>query len=232
MADITITRLARDCFRLVTGAGFIDNDLGWIRAHLLPDDAPVTLRDVTEELTCLGMWGPKARQVLQAVTAVDVSNAAFPYMTAKAIDLRGAPVLAQRVTYVGELGWELYMDPVWATHVWDALMAAGRAHGIRTGGYKVLDSLRLEKGYKYYSADVTMLENPYEAGLGFCVRLKKGDFVGRAALIKAKEQGISHKLATLIIGGSDYLTVYGGGGVLPKGQGFGRVRGGGVGYHW
>ncbi len=230
VADITITRLARDRFRLVTGAGFIDNDLGWIRAHLLPDDAPVTLRDVTEELTCLGMWGPKARQVLQAVTAVDVSNAAFPYMTAKAIDIRGAPVLAQRVTYVGELGWELYMDPVWATHVWDALMAAGRAHGIRPGGYKVLDSLRLEKGYKYYSADVTMLENPYEAGLGFCVRLKKGDFVGRAALIKAKEQGISHKLATLIIGGSDYLTVYGGEAVLHNGQVLGRLRSGGYGY--
>jgi glycine cleavage system aminomethyltransferase T/glycine/D-amino acid oxidase-like deaminating enzyme len=230
MADITITRLARDRFRLITGAGFVDNDLGWIRAHIRPDNAPVMLRDVTEELTCLGMWGPKSRQVLEAVTPDNVSNAAFPYMTAKAIGLRGAPVLAQRVTYVGELGWELYMDPAWATHVWDALMAAGHAHGIRPGGYRALDSLRLEKGYKYYSTDVTMLENPYEAGLGFCVRLKKGAFIGRQALAEAKAAGLRQKLCIVTVGGPDYLTLYGGEAVHHDGEALSRLRSAGYGY--
>jgi 4-methylaminobutanoate oxidase (formaldehyde-forming) len=109
-------------------------------------------------------------------------------------------------------------------------MAAGKGHGIQPGGYKVLDSLRLEKGYKYYSSDVTMLENPYEAGLGFCVRLKKGDFVGREALIKAKEQGIAQKLVTLTIGAGEYLTIYGGEAVLHNGKVLGRLRSGGYGY--
>ena len=230
VADVTITRLAKDHYRLITGAGFIDNDLGWMRAHVAEIGKAVELRDVTEEFTCLGLWGPKARLVLQAVAKNDVSNEAFPYMTAKVITIRGAKVLAKRVTYVGELGWELYMDPIWAIQVWDALMAAGKEYGIVVGGYKVLDSLRLEKGYKYFSADVTMLENPYEAGLGFCVRLKKGDFVGREALVKAKEVGLKQKLCTLTIGGQDYRTIYGGEAVHADGKVLGRLRSGGYGY--
>jgi len=230
VADVTITRLSQDLFRVVTGAGFIDSDLGWIRAHQRESDGAVELRDATDELTCLGMWGPKASQVLKAVTRDDVSVAALPYMRAKVIDVGGASVLAQRVTYVGEAGWEMYVRPEWAVQVWDRLMAAGQAHGIAPCGYKALDSLRLEKGYKYYSADVTMLENPYEAVLGFCVRLNKGDFAGRESLLRAKQEGIKQRLCTLTIGDSSYLTVYGGEAVLSGGQVLGRIRSGGYGY--
>jgi 4-methylaminobutanoate oxidase (formaldehyde-forming) len=230
LADVTITRLAEARFRLITGAGFIDNDLGWVRANVRPEEGDVRIRDVTDEITTLGLWGPKARQVLQAVTADDVSNEALPYMRAKEIGIRGARVLAQRVTYVGELGWELYVDPAWAVQVWDALMAAGKPFGIGPGGYKVLDSLRLEKGYRYFSTDVTVLEDPYEAGLGFCVRLGKGDFIGREALRRAKERGPSQKLSTITIGDEGYLTIYGGEAVHHDGEVLGRLRSAGYGY--
>ncbi len=232
VADVTVTRLGDDHFRVVTGAGFIDSDLGWIRAHMSDDDGPVELRDMTDEWVCIGLWGPKARAVLQAVSASpdDVSNRAFPYLTARTLDIGGAQVLAQRVTYVGELGWELYVEPAWAVQVWDALMAAGQEHGIAAGGYKALDSLRLEKGYKYYSADVTMLENPYEAGLGFCVQLDKGDFLGREALVNAKQAGLQQKLCTLTLVGEEYLTLYGGEAVHAGDRVLGRVRSGGYGY--
>ncbi len=229
VSDVTITRLGKNHFRVVTGAGFIDSDLGWIRAHVKASDGPVELRDITDELTVIGMWGPRARKVLQAVTRDDVSNKALPYMTAKTVNIKGASVLAQRVTYVGELGWELYVEPEWAVQVWDALMAAGKAYGIVAGGYKVLDSLRLEKGYRYYSTDVTMLENPYEAGLGFCVDSEKGDFIGRKAVARAKKNR-TQKLCTIVIGGEEYLTLYGGEAVFAGDRVLGRVRSGGYGY--
>jgi 4-methylaminobutanoate oxidase (formaldehyde-forming) len=230
LADVTITRLAEGRFRLITGAGFINNDLGWIRSNVRPEDAEARIRDVTDEITTLGLWGPKSRGVLQTVTDDDVSNEALPYMRAKEIGIRGARVLAQRVTYVGELGWELYMDPAWAVQVWDALMAAGKPFGISPGGYRALDSLRLEKGYRYFSTDITVLENPYEAGLGFCVRLGKGDFMGREALQRARERGQAQKLSTITIGGEDNLTIYGGEAVHRDGKVWGRLRSAGYGY--
>ncbi len=229
-ADVTITRLAPDWFRVVTGSNFIGNDLGLARMGLRPGDPPVEIRDVTEEYATLGLWGPKAREVLQGVSSSDVSNAAIPYMSAKLIDLAGAEVLAQRVTYVGELGWEFYVRAERAMQVWDALMTEGRKHGIEPGGYKVLDSLRLEKGYRYYSMDVTMTEDPYMAGLGFCVRLNKGDFIGREALAKIKERGPAHKLCTLTIGAEDYLTLYGGEAVVSGKDVVGRLRSAGYGF--
>ncbi len=229
VADVTVTRLGKNHFRVITGAGFIDNDLGWIKAHIKASDGAVELCDITDDLVCIGMWGPKARHVLQSVTRDNVSNKAFPYMSAKTIKVKGASVLAKRVTYVGELGWELYVGPAWAVQVWDALMEAGREYGIVAGGYKVLDSLRLEKGYKYYSADVTMLENPYEAGLGFCVDLEKGNFAGRKALIKAKKNR-TQKLCTLVVGGEEYLMLYGGEAIYAGDRCLGRVRSGGYGY--
>ncbi|MCX6026641.1 MAG: FAD-dependent oxidoreductase [Chloroflexi bacterium] len=228
--DVTITRLGKELFRVVTGSGFIGNDLGHLRLGMRPGDPPVEIRDVTEDYAVIGMWGPKAREVLRAVTSSDVSNEALPYMRARTIDLRGAKVLAQRMTYVGELGWEFYVEAARAVQVWDALLAAGKSFGIEPGGYKVLDSLRLEKGYRYYSVDVTMLENPYEAGLGFCVRPGKGEFVGREALAKIKEQGLTQKLCTLAIGGEDYLTLYGGEAVLCGGKVVGRLRSAGYGF--
>ncbi len=233
-SDVTVARLAEDVFRVVTGSNFVASDLGWIRMHL-PDDplkgtfrGSVQAREVTDELAVIGMWGPRAREVLQAVSASDVSNAAFPYMTARAIDIRGVEVWAQRVTYVGELGWEFYVAPDKAAQIWDALMAAGKAFDIRPAGYKVLDSLRLEKGYRYWSADITPIENPYEAGLGFCVRLNKGDFIGREALLKIKAGGLPRKLCTLTTDGN--ATLYGGEAVYASGRLVGRLRSGGCGY--
>jgi 4-methylaminobutanoate oxidase (formaldehyde-forming) len=229
-ADVTITRLGADHFRLVTGSNFIGNDLGLVRMGLRPGDPPVEIRDVTEELATIGLWGPKAREVLQAVSTSDVSNQALPYMSSAVIDIQGVPVLAQRVTYVGELGWEFYPPIDRALHVWDALFAAGQKFGIEPGGYKVLDSLRLEKGYRYYSMDVTMTENPYMGGLGFCVRLNKGDFIGREALVKIKEKGLNQKLCTLLVGGAEYLTIYGGEAVLQGADVVGRLRSSGYGF--
>ena len=230
IADLTITRLESDRFRIITGSSFISNELGWLQMQVRPEDGEVEIRDVTTEYACLALWGPKARQTLQKVTRSDVSNQSIPYLTAKSIDIQGNPVLAQRVSYIGELGWELYIPYNRANQVWDALIEAGKEFGLEVGGYKVLDSLRLEKGYRYFTADVTPLETPYEAGLGFCVRLDKGDFIGREALLKAKEAGLQQKLCTLVLDSEDYAPLYGGEAVYSQGKVIGRVRSGGYGY--
>src|SRR5439155_18900150 len=143
---------------------------------------PVELRESSEDLAVIGVWGPRARDVLSSVTEDDVSGDAFPMFTARTLRVGGAKALAQRITYVGELGWELYVEPFWAVQVWDWLLGAGRSYDIRPGGYLVLDSLRIEKGYQYYGSDLTSLDNPFESGQGFCVKLDKGAFIGRDAL--------------------------------------------------
>ena len=229
-ADVTITRLAENNFRVVTGSGFISNDLGWLRMQVRPGEPAVEIRDITMDWACLALWGPQARQVLQKVTSSDVSNAAIPYLKAAWIDVNGVQVLAQRVSYVGELGWELYPPFERATMLWDRLMQAGAEFGIEPGGYKVLDGLRLEKGYKYFTADVTPMEDPYSAGLGFCVDLEKGDFIGREAVEKIKASGPGHKLCTLLLDGDDYLPVYGGEAVYLDKKVVSRVRSGGYGF--
>ena len=217
-ADLTVTRLGKDLFRVVTGSAFIGNDLAWLRHAHMPEDGPVTIRDITMDWACLALWGPKARHVLQKITTDDVSNEASPICMPGVIDINGAEVWAQRVSYVGELGWELYVPPQRAELVWDALMAAGAEFGIEVGGYKVLDSLRLEKGYRYYTADVTPLETPYEGGLGFCVSLDKDDFIGRDALVKAKQAGLTRKLCTLVLDGTEFTQIYGGEAVYHDGK--------------
>jgi 4-methylaminobutanoate oxidase (formaldehyde-forming) len=229
-SDLTITRLSPDHFRVITGSGFISNDLGWIRMHILPDDEPVEVRDVTMDWACIALWGPEARHTLEKVTQSDVSNAAIPYLTAQWIEINGVRVLAQRVSYVGELGWELYVPWERALMVWDLLFEAGKEFGLEVGGYKVLDCLRLEKGYRYFTADVTPMENPYEAGLGFCVDLSKPDFIGKQALVKAKAEGITNKLCTLVLDGEEYLPIYGGEAVYLDDKVVSRVRSGGYGF--
>ncbi|HEY7601811.1 MAG TPA: FAD-dependent oxidoreductase [Methylomirabilota bacterium] len=226
-ADVTVVRLAADRFCVVTGSGFVPGDLGWLRMHL-PPDGSVEVREVTEELAVIGLWGPAARRVLQAITPDDVSNAAFPYLTARSIRAASADVWAQRVTYVGELGWELYVAPDRAGSLWDALLEAGRPAGLRPTGYKALESLRLEKGYRYWSADMTPADNPYEAGLGFCVRLGKGDFIGRETLARVKAEGVTRRLATVTIDPAP--TLYGGEAVWKDGRVLGRLRSGGYGH--
>ncbi|MEW5988671.1 MAG: FAD-dependent oxidoreductase [Chloroflexota bacterium] len=227
-SDLTVMRLADDTFRVITGSNFVAADLGWLIMHG-PQDGSVEMQEVTDEWACIGLWGPFARHVLQAVCPDDVSNAAFPYMTARTVTIDGVEVLAQRVTYVGELGWEFYAPNEQAGRVWDGLLAAGQPYNIRPAGYKALDSLRLEKSYRYWSADITPTDNPYEAGLGFCVRLNKGEFIGREALLAAKAQGIQRKLCTLAMDG-DSCVLYGGEAVYRDGRVVGRLRSGGYGY--
>jgi 4-methylaminobutanoate oxidase (formaldehyde-forming) len=224
---VTIARLADNEFRVISGTSFVANDLGWIRMHM-PGDGSVEVTDITESWGCLTLWGPHARSVLQSVSSSDVANEAFPYMSAQTIDLKGASVWAQRVSYVGELGWELYIAPEDAIKVWDALMEAGKGFGIQPAGYKALDSLRIEKGYLYWSGDITQEDNPFEAGLGFCVKLNKGDFIGREALVKIEEQGIQRKLCTLTMDANGGL--YGGESVCSHGRIIDRIRTGTYGY--
>jgi len=223
-ADVTITRLGPSRFRLVTGAGYVNSDLGWLRLERRDDDGPLDIRETTEELSVIGMWGPGAREVLERVTTDDVSAQAFPFMTARSIQIDGFDVFAQRVTYVGELGWEFYVEPAIAVQVWDRLIAAGQPFGMRPAGYRTLDSLRMEKGYRYYGTDLTLLENPLEAGLEFCVRLDKGRFNGKEALLAAKAAGIERRLRTLVVGEQEYLAIYGGEAVSAGGSVIGRLR--------
>ncbi len=230
-SDLTVTRLGEDYFWAITGSGFIGNDLARIQMHVDEQDGEVSIRDITQEYACLALWGPKSRAVLQKITSDDVSNAAHPYLTTRPIIINGAKVYAQRVSYAGELGWELYIPNHRATMVWDMLVEAGNEFGLEVGGYKVLDSLRLEKGYRYFTADITPMETPYEGGLGFCVHLDKGDFIGREALVKQKAEGIKRKLCTLVLtDGDDFTQIYGGEAVYHEDKVLSRIRSGGYGF--
>jgi glycine cleavage system T protein len=226
VADVTVTRLAEERFRIVTGAGAVDSDLGWLELCRREEDGSVEIRDRTDELAVVGIWGPSARDVLQGVTDDDVSADVLPFRHAKEIAVGGAPVLAQRITYVGELGFELYVDRVWAVQVWDGLVAAGAAHGMAPGGYRALDSLRLEKGYRYFGTDLTAGDTPLEAGLDFCIAWDK-DFTGRAALEGHKPD---RRLRTLLVGNERYETIYGGEAIHADGVVVGRVRSAGYGF--
>ena len=196
--DFTVTRLAEDRFLIITGTSFGQHDLSWLRLNM-PEDGSVTIDDVSASYACLGLWGPKARQILAKVTQDDVSNEGFPYMTSRKITVGDVPALAMRVTYVGELGWEFYCPTEYGLRLWDTLWEAGQPEGMVAAGYKAIDSLRLEKAYRYWSAEVTPDYTPYQAGTGFVVRLDKGDFIGRDALMKQKEEGISKKLCCLTL---------------------------------
>ncbi len=196
--DFTVTQLGLDRFRIITGTAFGEHDRSWIRLHA-PEDGSVMIDDVTSAHACLGLWGPRARVILQKVTKSEVSNAAFPYMTAQNIAVGDVPVLAARVTYVGELGWEFYAPMEYGQKLWDTLWEAGQSEGLAAAGYRAIESLRLEKGYRYWSGEVSPDYTPYEAGLGFAVKLDKGGFIGRAALVKQKAEGIQRKLCCLTL---------------------------------
>ena len=228
--DVTITRLGQDHFRLVTGAGYVNSDLGFLELERRTRDGAVEIREVTDELAVIGLWGPHAAEVLQPMTDSDVSDEGFPFMQARALLIDGFQVFAQRVTYIGEHGWEFYLRPAIAGQVWDRLMESGRGVGIQAGGYRALDSLRMEKGYRYYGTDLTLLDNPLEAGLGFCVRFDKPAFNGRERLLEAKASGLKRRLRTLVVGDDAYLTIYGGEAVHAGGSVVSRLRSCGYGF--
>lgn len=224
VADLTVTRLAPEDFRLITGAGALDSDLGWLRLHQETADGPVQIRDVSEEYAVIGIWGPRARNVLAAVTDDDVSDTTLPFATAREIAIGGAGVLAQRITFVGELGFELYVAPEWAVQVWDRLMAAGAPHGIAPGGYRVLESLRIEKGYRYFGTDLTAADTPDEGGVGFCAPPGRTGFIGADALARARDHGPRHRVRTLLVGSEAYHCLYGGEAVRDGDVVIGQVR--------
>jgi 4-methylaminobutanoate oxidase (formaldehyde-forming) len=239
--DLTVARLADDRFSIVTGTGFRTHDFAWIRQNV-PAGMDVALVDVTEDFGTLSLMGPRARDVLAAVTDADVSNAAFPFGSVREIAVADKPVRALRITYVGELGWELHM-PIGDTGVvFDALMEAGRPHGIAPAGYRAIESLRLEKGYRAWGSDITPNDSPIEAGLGWAVKLKSGKpFLGRGVTEKIANEPLQKRLMTftvedpaILLSGREtiyrdgqrvgYLTSGGWGYTIGAGIGMGYVR--------
>ena len=184
----------------------------------------VQVEDVTSKYACLGLWGPAAREILQPLTTEELS---FPYMRARELAVGSVPCLALRVTYVGELGWELYSPMEYGLRLWDTIWEAGREHGLVAGGYKAIDSLRLEKGYRVWGSDVTPEDTPFEAGVGFAVKLDKGKFIGRDALLAAAEP--ERRLACLVLADPRAVAL-GSEPVRANGELVGRVTSGGYGY--
>jgi 4-methylaminobutanoate oxidase (formaldehyde-forming) len=220
--DFTVARVEEELFSIVTGTAFGNHDLSWIRRHL-PGDGSVTARDVTSQWSCYGLWGPRARDILEPLTPHDLSNEAFPYMSIRELTVAGVPVRALRVTFVGELGWELYCPTEYGAGLWAALWEAGRPFDLVAGGYRAIDSMRLEKGYRVWGADITPDETPYQGGLGFCV--KEHDFIGRERLDPEPER----RLCCLLLADPRSVTL-GNEPVRANGDIAGRVTSGGYGY--
>jgi 4-methylaminobutanoate oxidase (formaldehyde-forming) len=215
-ADLTITRLGENHFYIVTGVGFGVHDSDWIRRHL-PKDGSAILIDVTSGYAVINICGPKARDVLSTVCENDVSNSAFPFACHRNIIIGAAPVRAIRIGYVGELGWELHIPTEFAVHVYDLLWQAGDKYSICDIGYRAINSLRMEKGYLYWSADITPDYTPVEAGLGFRVHLKSdGNFIGRDVLEQQKNHSLEKQLCCFT--SSDDLPLYGGESILHDGK--------------
>ena len=203
--DLTVTRLGADRYFIVTGAAVAEHDLDWIRRHL-PDSARVALVDRTGAFATVGLMGPRSRALLSRLTDADLSNAAFPFATAQEIEVAGASVRALRITYVGELGWELYVPAEFAGHVLEALLAEGDELGLRPAGYHAMDSLRVEKAYRSWGHDISSEDTPPEAGLTFAVALdKRVAFIGREALLRQREAPLTKRLLVFTLTDPDPL---------------------------
>ncbi len=202
-SDITVARLGENHFQLGLNG---PRDIDWMGRHL-PDDASVQVRDVTGGTCCVGVWGPNARELVQELSPDDLSNEAFGFFKARRIYIGEVPVVALRVSYVGELGWELYAPADMGLRLWDLLYRAGQPLGVIAAGRGAFSGLRLEKGYRSYGADMTSEHDPYEAGLGFAVKPDKGDFVGREALLGRKEEGPRRKLSCLLLDDPNVVVV-------------------------
>jgi 4-methylaminobutanoate oxidase (formaldehyde-forming) len=227
--DFTVAQLAEDRFSIVTGTAFGNHDREWMRRHL-PDGDEVRIHDVTSRWACFGIWGPRAREVLQPLTPQDLGSEAFPYMSLRETTVGNAPVRLLRVTYVGELGWEIYCPTEYGLGLWRSLWEAGQPQGMLAGGYRAIDSLRLEKGYRVWGADITPDETPYEGGVGFCVKLDKpAGIVGEDALLAAQEHGPRARLRCLTLADPHSIAL-GNEPVRIGGEIGGRVTSGGYGY--
>ena len=193
-ADLTVTRLAEDCFLIVTAAATEVRDFDWLRRNI-PADAHCVLTNVTSAMGVISIMGPNARALLQSLTPDDLSHEAFPFAHSREIELGYARVRASRITYVGELGWELYIPTEFVAGIYDTIVAAGAPFGLTHAGYHALDSLRIEKAYRHWGHDITDEDTPLQAGLGFAVKFDKpGGFIGREALLREKAAGPARQL--------------------------------------
>jgi 4-methylaminobutanoate oxidase (formaldehyde-forming) len=228
--DFTVTRLDTDIFSIVTGTAFGTHDRSWLQRQARRFDADARIADVTGQTCCFALWGPAARDLLSGITPADLGNAAFPFMTAQELTVGDVPVRALRVTFVGELGWELYASSEYGAALWELLVSVGRGHDLIVGGYRAIDSMRVEKGYRVWASDLTSETSPYEAGLGFCVKLDKpGGFEGREALLAAKQGGLARRLRTIVLDDPAQVVI-GSEPVRCGTQVVGRVTSGGFGY--
>jgi 4-methylaminobutanoate oxidase (formaldehyde-forming) len=227
--DLTVSRLTEDLFYVVTGTGFRTHDYAWIKEHIRTD-ADVALRDVTEEFGTLSLMGPNARLILSGVASEDVSNGAFPFGHVRLLTLAGQRVRALRVTYVGELGWELHIPIAGLGDVFDLLMREGASHGLTLTGYRALESLRLEKGYRAWGSDITPNDNPFEAGLSWAVKLKSNQpFLGREAM-EVQSNSLPKKKLACFICEDPGVVLLGRETILRNGQPAGYLTSGGFGY--
>ncbi len=235
--DLTVVRTGHDRFYIVTGTGFATHDMDWIKRQM-PEGARAEIVDVTSANAVLSLFGPNARTILESVTRDDVSNEGFRFATAKEIGIVGCPALALRVTYVGELGWELHIPTEYAISVYDALMKAGEPHGLHLAGYRSIETLRLEKGYRAWGSDIGPDHTPVEAGMAWAVKTKSNiDFKGRAAIEAQLSGGVKKRLACFTVDDANQTllgreTIYRNGkrvGWLTSG-GFGHTEGKPIGY--
>ena len=224
-ADLTVTREAGDRYLVVTSATSQTRDLAWLKRNI-PEDARVGVHDVTSGQAVLGVMGPRARDLLQPLADADLSNEAFPFATSQVIDLGYARVRASRITYVGELGWELYIPSEFAQGVYDVISEAGGSLGLKLAGYHAMNSLRIEKGYRHWGHDIADEDSPLEAGLGFAVAMDKpGGFIGREALLRQKERGLTRRLVQFVMEDAETL-LYHNEPILRDGEIVGRITSG------
>jgi 4-methylaminobutanoate oxidase (formaldehyde-forming) len=233
-ADLTVTRLSETAFIIVTAAASAIRDLSWIKRNI-PDEANCIVTDVTSAEAVFSLMGPKSRKVLAAITPENLSNEKFPFGTAKEIEIGMGLARAHRISYVGELGWELYIPTEMAQHVFDAILQSGGDKGMQLCGMHVLDSCRLEKAYRHFGHDITDEDHVLEAGLGFCVKLNKpsgrfGDFIGRRAVLEKKEKGLGRRLVQFKLQDPSPL-LYHNETIYRDGVSVGRITSGGFGYY-
>ncbi|MGV8938170.1 MAG: GcvT family protein [Allorhizobium sp.] len=227
--DLTVARIAEDEYYIVTGTGFATHDFDWI-AKNIPEGLQAELVDVTSAYCVLSLMGPKARAVLEKVTRADVSNAEFPFGRVKTIGIAGCPVRALRITYVGELGFELHLPVEYATTVYDALMAAGAEHGLINAGYRTIESCRLEKFYRAWGSDIGPDHTPVEAGLSWAVKTRKDvAFKGRAAIEAQLAGGVKKMLACFSVD-DPQVVLLGRETIYRNGERVGWLSGGGFGH--
>lgn len=228
-SDLTIVRICEETFWLITGTSFGLHDSEWVKKHM-PEDRSVLMRDITSAYAMINVIGPKSRDLLKKVCYEDIANEVFPFGSAKALTVGYAQATALRVTYVGELGYELYIPTEFACHVYESLWEAGQEFGVANAGYRAIDTLHFEKGYAYWSKEITPEYTPYDAGLGFCVDLTKDDFIGKDALVKIKEEGPKVKLCSFILESDEPVMAKGSEPIIYKGEVLGVTSSAGYGH--